>query len=131
MNENSNSKTGKVSNGKFQKISRMWNKIKKFIAPLGAILLALFAYLGGRNSNRHTVAKLQKLNKQLLRDTELLRRNNLQLERSLQGRRENIEERLRDAAKRSTTALTLQRKNRELRARIEQAKQLIEEVENS
>ncbi len=128
---NENTKTGKVSNGKLQKISRLWNKIKKFVTPLGAILLALFAFIGGRNSNRQTVARLQKLNKQLVRDTEQLRRNNLRLEQSLQERRQNLKERLRDSEERSTIILRFQKQNRDLRNRIDQAKQLIEEVENS
>ncbi len=96
------------------KIKNTWNKIKNVAAPIGAGLLAVFAFIGGRSSNRRTVEKLESLNRQLVRDTEQLRRNNQNLERNLRERQRIIAGRRENSERRSSATLALQRKNQKL-----------------
>ncbi len=79
-----------VSNVKYPKIRKVWNKTKKFIIPIGIVVLGVFAFSSGCGFNRQTVAKLQKLNNELIQRTEQLRGNTEQLERSLEARKREI-----------------------------------------
>ncbi len=82
-----------VSYGKHSKLSKVWSKIKGFVAPIGAILLAIFAFIGGKSVNKRTVSKLQELNRRLIRDTERLADTNRQLKRLLEEQQRTLEER--------------------------------------
>ncbi len=115
----------------WNKIKNGWNKTKKFLIPLGTGILAVFAFIGGRGSNRRTVSKIEKINSELRGNIEQLRRNNEQLERNLRETGQNLNQRQDLSRKQQSATLKLHRNNERLRVNIDKANQLIREIEEA